>query len=74
MTVNELIDLLSDMNPTAEVRIAHQPSWPLQFRMGDVIETADDDETPIVFIGEGPTIWDAPYLPSHAVDKLGWGR
>lgn len=29
MKVQELIEMLSELNPEAEVRIAYQPSWPM---------------------------------------------
>jgi hypothetical protein len=31
MTVQQLRDLLGNCDPEAEVLLAHQPSWPLQF-------------------------------------------
>ena len=37
MNVSELIELLEDMPEDAEVRIAHQPSWPFQLDIGEVI-------------------------------------
>ncbi len=38
MTVGEMKELLEDMDDEMEVRIAHQPSWPLQYTVGDVID------------------------------------
>jgi hypothetical protein len=43
MTVSELMEQLEDMNPDAEVRLAIQPSWPLQFNLRGVVDSADDD-------------------------------
>jgi len=47
MTVQELIDILSDMNPDAEVKLAIQPSWPFQHGIDRVVEVvAPTDEAP----------------------------
>lgn len=76
MTVQELIEALSGMNPDAEVRIAHQPSWPLVLSVGDVIEAdvtdeADEVETDaqVVYIAEGEQVG---YLPGEVTSALGW--
>lgn len=38
MTVSELIQALEDLDaPDAEIRLAFQPSWPLQYGIGDVV-------------------------------------
>lgn len=46
MNVSELIDLLGDFDPDAEVRLAFQPSWPLQYRIGDVVADSDHVHDP----------------------------
>lgn len=74
MTVQELIDALSQMNPDAEVRIAHQPSWPLELSVGGVVsaEVLDDMSGTMVdnvWIGEGSRIG---YLPGAVKVALGW--
>ena len=38
MNVRELIEELESMDPNAEVKIAHQPSWPLECSIGQVVE------------------------------------
>jgi hypothetical protein len=38
MNVQELIDTLSDMNPESEVKLAVQPEWAFQHRVGEVVE------------------------------------
>ena len=43
MQVSELIEILSDMNPDAEVRLAVQPSYPLQHEVGNVVEANECD-------------------------------
>ena len=37
-------------------------------------EAPDDDEPPVIYIGEGGQLYNAPYLPGVARDALGWGR
>lgn len=140
MTTYELIQILNEMDPDAEVKLAVQPSWPFQHSIGEVVEiipTSDgctwgvevsfddgdkefeeaeinsqdgardyeykvreysghgvkitatergvliegsfvpedeylefcEDETPIVYIGEGGQDC---YLPGEAKNKLGW--
>jgi len=45
MTVGELIELLQGFNEDAEVRLAFQPRYPLQFRVGEVAAaTLPEDE------------------------------
>lgn len=44
MTVAELIEMLEDMDPEAEVRIAQQPSWPFEYSIKDVVETGGEQE------------------------------
>lgn len=41
MTVQELIDRLSEMDPGATVLMAHQPSWPLQFELRGIASGED---------------------------------
>lgn len=82
MTVRELINLLEDYDEHAEVRIAHQPRWPFEYSIGDVVacDGGDDDERddedaagedgpPVVYIGEGDQLG---YLPGAAARELGW--
>ena len=42
MSVQELIDLLSDCDPDAEALLAHQPGWPLEFTVLGVNDAGDD--------------------------------
>lgn len=41
MTVRDLIDRLEDLDPDAEILLAHQPSWPLQFTLAGVAAGED---------------------------------
>jgi hypothetical protein len=47
MTVEEMIQILSEMDPTAEVRLAIQPGYPFQHTVGEIVEvdlSEDDDD------------------------------
>lgn len=67
MTVQELLELLEDADPNAEVRLATQPSWPLAFELAGVAEP-DDDEMPagVVWLVTGDHPEDTPYAPEAA--------
>lgn len=74
MTVQELIDALSQMNPNAEVRIAHQLSWPFELSIKSVVSAEVEDDmsgmmVDNVWIGEGSRIG---YLPKAVESALGW--
>ena len=82
MTVQELIKELEYMNLEAEVRLATQPSYPLEYTLANVVEvdlSKDpwDDPDPImdgsgegvVYLGVGGQIG---YLPKQAANELGW--
>ena len=84
MTIRELIDQLTDIveelgSDRAEVRLAHQPSWPFEYSIGEVAvvrENEDEDELEdeleaVVYIGEHSQIG---YLPGVATRALGWTR
>ncbi len=64
MTVQDLIDILSDLNPDAEVRLAQQPRNPLEFGLGRIVETDDGD---FVYLGEGRQFG---YLRSGIKDEI----
>jgi DnaJ-class molecular chaperone len=52
-TVSELMSILEDMPPDAVVRLAFQPSWPLQHTVGDVVEVEIPNENCTECDGEG---------------------
>lgn len=85
MTLEELIERLQDLvedgvDPSAEVRIAMQPSWPLQSTVRDVFPSDDlmvddpddepEDETasPVVWIVEGSQCHENPYAPRQVFE------
>ena len=47
MTVGEMKRLLETLDDDLEVRLAHQPSWPLQYTVADVVEAPAFDEDEI---------------------------
>lgn len=85
MIVEELMALLEEMDPEAEVRLASQPAWPFEWTISTVVEVEDskiegDQETGeefwretgagrIVYIAEGQQLG---YLPGYVSDQLGW--
>ncbi len=66
LTVEELVELLEQFPPEAEVRIAQQPSWPFEYSVGEV---AAPDEGKVVYIAEGAQLG---YLPGEVSSELGW--
>lgn len=74
MTVADLIAALESMPEDAEVRLAFQPSYPLEYGVANVGLYEDDDETSpgpreIVYIGEGGQ---HGYLSRDAAEVV-WG-
>ena len=61
MKVQDLIELLEDCDPEAEVRLADQPSWPLAFELRRVAVPDDAGY-------EGGHTDDSPYAPNYLWD------
>lgn len=38
MTVGELIGRLEEYEPDSEVRLAHQPNWPFEYGISEIVE------------------------------------
>jgi hypothetical protein len=76
MTIDDLMDALSDAREKysgeLEVRLAHQPSWPLQFKAEGAQVAKDQKGERRFYIGEGGTCEDSPYVPYRAQVALGW--
>lgn len=74
MTVEELIDLLSDLPSDTEVRFASQPNYPFEYEIDNVVvvevenKRTGDFET-IAYLEEGRQIG---YLPGSVSEELGW--
>lgn len=70
MTVQDLMDFLESCDPEAEVRIAFQPSYPLEYEVEDVAEVRYSDED-AVYIASGNQLG---YLSSKARAELRWNQ
>ena len=75
MTVSQLIELLSEMDPGDEVRIATQPEYPLAFHIAGVAALDNEDdpgqdelEPGVVWIAAGDHP-DQPYAPHAAFSQ-----
>ncbi len=64
MTVEELIELLEQFNPEAEVRIASGRNWAMEYDLAEVETTGA-----VVYVAEGQQIG---YLPDDAAVAVGW--
>jgi hypothetical protein len=67
MTVGELREILQDMDDEAEVRLAIQPSYPLELSVREAFAT-NEIHGPI-YLGEGSQIG---YLPGEIARGFGW--
>jgi len=77
-TLDELIQLLEEkrdqVGGEAIVRIAEQPSYPLQSSIAGVVSSDDiayiKEEQPIVWIAEGSQCRPDPYAPKDIWDEF----
>jgi hypothetical protein len=74
MKVIELLEALSELPEDAEVRLASQPSWPMEFRLdGPTFIEGEQDEDgaagPVVYLTEATHLG---YLPGFVARELGW--
>ena len=71
MTVGELLEMLEGFDQEAEIRIAMQPSWPMEYTIAGMAITEDygEEHGKVVYIAEGRQLG---YLPGVAKDDLGW--
>lgn len=67
MTAGELIEMLSQIDASTEVRIASQPAWPLESRILD-LTAPDETTTGFVYLAAA----EVGYLPGEARQALGW--
>lgn len=67
MTVGDLLELLEGYDEDTKVRIATQPSWPLEHSLGH--EGAYDDDAKVLYLAEGQQLG---YVPGHVAEQLGW--
>lgn len=59
MTVGQLIEYLGDVDPETPIRLAFQPSWPLQYHISDDIRIVRGT----CYLAEGGQVYDTPYAP-----------
>lgn len=59
MTVGQLREYLSDVDDSTPVRLAFQPSWPLQYHVSEDIRVVRG----ICYLAEGGQVYDQPYAP-----------
>ena len=65
ITVQELIELLEDCNPDAEIRLGHQPGWPLAFQLHGVVPDDEDAITDaVVWLVAADHPDETPYAPT----------
>jgi len=71
MTVQELRDLLEDYEPTALVRFAGQPNYPMEYNLGHEVAYVEDveDVGDVLYLSEARQVG---YLPGHVSEQLGW--
>lgn len=62
MTISELIEKLEGFDEDLEVRIATQPSWPLQFRIAGVVDASQIDTD------EAEVAWQEDHYEHEGVD------
>jgi len=67
--VRELIDRLSEYSPEAEVRLMHQPNYPLESTLGGVVGESEVREHAGGDLGDDPEV---VYLLEGR--QLGYGR
>ncbi len=73
MNLRELIEILERMAEQhdadeVEVRLAQQPSWPLEYKVGRVILHADNKGV-VLYVAEGEQMG---YLSGDVSKMLGW--
>jgi hypothetical protein len=66
------LEALSELPEDAEVRLASQPSWPMEFGLdGPTFIAAEQDDTAgaVVYLAEAAHLG---YLPGFVARELGW--
>jgi hypothetical protein len=77
LTVGELLEALEGLDEDMPVRLAHQPSSPLEYRIETVAvcsgvarqNSPDADFEEVVYLVEGEQ---ARYLPPYVAGAIGW--
>ncbi|MFF4642873.1 hypothetical protein [Streptomyces sp. NPDC001389] len=74
MTVAELMKHLSGVDPSARVRLAITPFFPMAHKMGAVTVDTDQDGRPVVYLAEDAEAVQYGYLPRPVAEALTWMR
>jgi hypothetical protein len=79
--INELETLAEEFGDEAEVRLAHQPRWALEYAIGEVVGAAPvrarrtprrrEEQAACIWIGEGAQLG---YLGERGARALGWSN
>ncbi|MEV2258539.1 hypothetical protein AB0J13_07740 [Streptomyces anulatus] len=73
MTVGEAIELLSACDPSARLRLAMNPFFPMAHRPQQVIQSADQTGRPVVYLAEGRGAdTQLGHLPPEVAVELAW--
>ncbi|MEU9939052.1 hypothetical protein [Streptomyces lavendulae] len=72
MTVADLMRHLSGVDPSARVRLAINPFFPMAHKMGTVAVDPDEDGRPIVYLAEDAEAVQYGYLPRPVAEALTW--
>lgn len=73
MTVGDVIDLLSACDPTAPLRLAMNPFFPMAHRPAQIVESRDETGRPVVYLAEGrDTDSQLGHLPPEVAVALTW--
>ena len=67
-TVGDLKELLELFEDGMEVRVAMQPSWPMEHRLS-ADSVAIDESTKVLYLAEDGQVG---YLPGNVQEELGW--
>lgn len=71
MRVSELVEMLEEFDQDAEVRVAIQPNYPLDYNLSDAM--AENEDGSVVYLATGSQ---GDYSAGHIVSELkglGWG-
>ena len=69
MTAGELKEILEMVDDDTEVRLASQPSWPLEYAISDLYHVSAKDN--VLYLAEERQLG---YLSGEVAESLGWGR
>lgn len=71
MTVEMLMEILEDLDPDTEIRIAVQPNWPFEHCIEETSAVIEDEEegTRILYLAAGNQIG---YLSDNVREELDW--